>query len=201
MGGVFNLVNMQMYHYAGNNPLKYTDPDGRIVITIGISGAASLLGGVQGSTGIAIGFSWKEGFSIGLYASGGTKVSSVPEPSANAGVTIGVTPKTETVKDIEGSSFGGGVGINAYKGISLDRTTDDRGNGTYSLSANVRGEPLPVPIEFHGTQSETVVVGDTLSNIKENIENKMLEKSFEIKKGIDNFVYEKIIFPITRTEF
>jgi hypothetical protein len=29
MGGVFNLVNMQMYHYAGNNPLKYTDPDGR----------------------------------------------------------------------------------------------------------------------------------------------------------------------------
>jgi hypothetical protein len=30
MGGVFNLVNMQMYHYAGNNPLKYTDPDGNI---------------------------------------------------------------------------------------------------------------------------------------------------------------------------
>jgi RHS repeat-associated protein len=30
MGGVFNYVNLHAYHYAGNNPVKYTDPDGRI---------------------------------------------------------------------------------------------------------------------------------------------------------------------------
>ena len=30
MGGVFNVVNLHLYHYAGNNPVKYTDPDGRI---------------------------------------------------------------------------------------------------------------------------------------------------------------------------
>ena len=29
MGGVFNLVNMHVYHYAGNNPVKLVDPDGR----------------------------------------------------------------------------------------------------------------------------------------------------------------------------
>jgi RHS repeat-associated protein len=29
MGGVFNYVNLHVYHYAGNNPVKYTDPDGK----------------------------------------------------------------------------------------------------------------------------------------------------------------------------
>jgi hypothetical protein len=28
MGGVYNYVNLHVYHYAGNNPVKYTDPDG-----------------------------------------------------------------------------------------------------------------------------------------------------------------------------
>ncbi|MDR2185906.1 MAG: RHS repeat-associated core domain-containing protein [Treponema sp.] len=30
-GGVFNYVNLHAYHYAGNNPVKYVDPDGRDV--------------------------------------------------------------------------------------------------------------------------------------------------------------------------
>ena len=29
MGGVFNVVNLHVYHYAGNNPIKYLDPTGR----------------------------------------------------------------------------------------------------------------------------------------------------------------------------
>jgi hypothetical protein len=32
MGGVFNYVNLHVYHYAGNNPVKLMDPDGKFVI-------------------------------------------------------------------------------------------------------------------------------------------------------------------------
>ena len=29
MGGVYNSVNLNLYHYAGNNPIKYSDPNGK----------------------------------------------------------------------------------------------------------------------------------------------------------------------------
>ena len=32
-GGIYNHVNFNLYHYAGNNPIKYTDPDGNFVDT------------------------------------------------------------------------------------------------------------------------------------------------------------------------
>ena len=49
LGGIFNSVNLNLYHYAGNNPVKYTDPDGKvagfddaavgILFIIGVTGA------------------------------------------------------------------------------------------------------------------------------------------------------------------
>jgi len=31
MGGAYNLVNLALYHYAGNNPVRYTDPTGLVL--------------------------------------------------------------------------------------------------------------------------------------------------------------------------
>jgi hypothetical protein len=37
MGGIYNSRNLQTYHYAGNNPIKYTDPTGEfVVLAIGV---------------------------------------------------------------------------------------------------------------------------------------------------------------------
>jgi RHS repeat-associated protein len=57
MGGVFNYVNLHVYHYAGNNPVKYLDPDGSSLKDI-ISGAKdiySLIKSAQNATSITSG--------------------------------------------------------------------------------------------------------------------------------------------------
>ncbi len=62
MGGIYNYVNLHLYHYAGNNPVKYTDPDGRALETpwdvanaiLGfVSGTISLTNGDYLNAGIS----------------------------------------------------------------------------------------------------------------------------------------------------
>jgi RHS repeat-associated protein len=51
MGGVYNYVNLHVYHYAGNNPVKYVDPDGKADIVKIIAG----LSFIAGSAGVLVG--------------------------------------------------------------------------------------------------------------------------------------------------
>jgi len=46
MGGIFNIVNMHTYHYAGNNPVKYVDPDGRQSIALPVPWSISIPRGI-----------------------------------------------------------------------------------------------------------------------------------------------------------
>ena len=40
IGGVFNAINLNAYHYAGQNPVKLVDPDGNDIILLNKSGGA-----------------------------------------------------------------------------------------------------------------------------------------------------------------
>ena len=85
MGGVFNTTNCHLYHYAGNNPVRYVDPEGRFTVSIGFQGAAGAgsAGAIEG--GIKIGFS-EEGFSSGLYKS--MSIGSEFGESSFAGISV-----------------------------------------------------------------------------------------------------------------
>lgn len=69
MGGVFNTVNANLYHYAGNNPVKYTDPDGNSLFGV-IGGIGCYIGAgvvLVAGTGLAV---TTMGTTVPLVASG-----------------------------------------------------------------------------------------------------------------------------------
>ena len=50
MGGVYNTVNLHVYHYAGNNPVKYTDPNGKSLDVVDNgNGTYTVCGGIENS--------------------------------------------------------------------------------------------------------------------------------------------------------
>jgi len=75
-GGVFNPVNLNLYHYAGQNPIVLIDPDGNATLQFGISFSLNAVKGYTAESGIVVGFSMKNGFEVGRY-------NTVPAGTAN----------------------------------------------------------------------------------------------------------------------
>jgi RHS repeat-associated protein len=103
MGGVFNTVNLHLYHYAGNNPVKYVDPDGREPIK---------------HTELSKG-RMKAEF-LDMFG-GSIKIGIVLEVSANLGALFKLNAKldlgsTETTQDKNGPNSTDAVGA----GLTLD---------------------------------------------------------------------------------
>jgi|GEM_PF-1655404 len=114
MGGVFNVVNLHVYHYAGNNPIKYVDPDGRdIEESPIISGSLAILLAARGS----IGFAKDSNNHIALYIKG--------ELGLGAGTDI----------DVKKGLF------NALGNVGKILTLLDNGNSALNLIVNAINVP------------------------------------------------------------
>ena len=98
MGGVFNTVNLHVYHYAGNNPVKYNDPDGRDMEEFPIiSGSLAILLAVRGS----IGFAKDSNNHIALYIKGELGLGAGTDIDLTELKNQGIDKLNEFIKPIE----------------------------------------------------------------------------------------------------
>jgi hypothetical protein len=88
MGGIFNTVNSHLYHYAGNNPVKYTDPDGEspvipILIIAGIALSLSSDSHSRRSQIMSVGESLNIDMKLNntSYADGGPRLPAFSRPA------------------------------------------------------------------------------------------------------------------------
>ena len=130
--GPQNPQALNRYSYVLNNPMRYTDPSGHDVFTIGFSGRIGAFFGVSGSVGLSFGtdgsFGWYTSTgsgpqfglsgSVGLSASWYTSGTNVMDIDG-AGKQVGLDTPILSVdalgndKGYAGLSFGTGIGVSA----------------------------------------------------------------------------------------
>ena len=160
MGGIFNVVNLHVYHYAGYsqrsfelyNPIKYTDPDGRVLWWQFADGVLQTFGGtaeaVAGACTVETGIgAFVFGWGLKDVGDGLLKISfalkddefsgMIPEAAGNVAESLGASDKTvKIVKDSTGLAEGAiGVGMENIKTVS----TGIKGLDTAGTAASAGG--------------------------------------------------------------
>ena len=176
MGGVFNHINGNLYHYGGNNPVKYTDPDGETTLSFSIGCNAGAGEMVSRNYGFILGISSKRGFSFGTFTS--TSVGALEGASAGFGGSITLDLFTDYVETGVTQSLviggSGGEGITCGGEVSTDL---DSGNLALSFIFGFGGGTLGEAHELYTTTETT------------NLSEIFIKKLADIKtKFIDNLI-------------
>ena len=171
-------TNADLYHYAGNCPVRYIDPDGRITKHKDKKGAKRVLyelGDCLGGT-----------LKTGIFVEASAKVYGVC--GVNAEVNLGSSEVSQSLSNVKESKDSCGVSLSldvaevASAGISIERSTTDTKNDK-SLSDAIfnawkNGETEVSPI-FSICIPNTTSVEDLL-NVKKSVDG----SADDVKAGV-----------------
>ena len=198
MGGVFNVVNLHLYHYAGNNPIKYEDPTGEWVLSIGFFGSAGAGAGGSVSGGVAIGYSKEKGITMGIFSSESIGADFTANASAGVSVSLDVFSTGVESGITQTMTIGGSadIGISVGGDITLDLDTKELGLTIGASKAKGTGGNTGSSVKFgagvsvtggevHARYNSTQTKATSLKTVTDLVSNK-------VNQVIDNYIVEPI---------
>ena len=150
-----------LYRYVLNAPLNFRDPSGLEIISFGIGGEGSALGGGSSIYGIAIAHDnnspWYEGWSSGFYRT--NSIGLIAGIGLNVQGEIGYSGGKNTICELVGDSVTVGGSIEPYfASIGLD-TGVGKGGTDYAVTGGIGFTSVdPLPAESHFVTSTTKAV-------------------------------------------
>ena len=209
MGGVFNTVNLHVYHYAGNNPVKYTDPDGKFILMFGLSSTAGAGTGVSNNTGVFVSIPLNgKDITVGTYTI--VQTGAYIGWGASTGGEFTIAPFADEFSDIEGFSLVGGGSFSFWgtAGAGLEigynptaKTFSEKIQSITIAGAFSIGIPGGSPGEAHTWMAYTKKISE-LNISKSYREIKQIYKDIQkfLKNedidGLLNYLKEKNLLPL-----
>ena len=176
MGGVFNTVNLHLYHYAGNNPVKYVDPDGRAATVAG-----ALIGFLAG--GLSAVVQGKRGFNEVIGGAVG---------GAIAGAAIGFAIDTGGFGAVAIAGFCGSTAGSMVEGLFVTGKIDV----IDSIKDGVIGM-IGASIGYGISKAGTKILDDFLGN---SLENGVLQEAVAKAVGVEGVTMKEAMNYLKNTK-
>jgi hypothetical protein len=152
MGGVYNYINLHVYHYAGNNPVKLTDPDGRI------SGFVTDISNPVGHSGMFVETYDRRGNFTGF------SFFEVNPVDKNADDTHGAAPLTPWMAALggsSGSSSSGSSSSSTTSGVIVNEVAVRVGVNQYNFKTKAEMDAF-IKERFGGGNYREAVLGTSM---------------------------------------
>ena len=185
-----------LYAYAANNPVKYTDPDGNIIILIGgCVNAGAGTGGAECVGGYIL-IDGKGNVSVGMYST--TSVGAFASYGWSAGGEITIAPFATDFSDIAGYSLSAGgsgptpLGFNAGGEVGFNPNAEGPLAKLKSVTITIAATTPGLP-EGHIYNNYTVslfeisLTKEKSSQVQQQIQTYMDNEDYE---GLQNYLNE-----------